>query len=57
MTSIGYEWIELRNIVKEYVANPLYYSKGLLSFIECFAQLAVDGDNVMNIPEDLLEEI
>lgn len=45
------------NIIEKDIANPFNDGKRFLSFIERVAQLAVHGNNIMYIPEDLLKKI
>lgn len=43
--------------IKENIPNTLDNYERLLPFIESFPQLIVDSNNVVYIPEDLLQEV
>ena len=57
MSSISDKSPKVRHSVKEDVTNLFNHGKGLLSLVQGVTKLDIDRDDVLNVPEDLLQEV
>ena len=57
MSSIADKRPKVRHSVKEDVTNLFNHGKGLLSLVQGVTKLDIDRDDVLNVPEDLLQEV
>ena len=57
MTTIRDERCKLWHNLKENIAYLLNDRERLLALVECLTKLRIDCNDVVNIPEDLLEEV
>lgn len=57
MSAIRYKRAEMRHCFKQDITDTLHNSVRLLTFIQRIAEAGVDGDNLLDIPKDLLDEI